>query len=99
MHVSLLLPDPTAPNVGGVPHSHSFFHPHFSNHATVAPMSETFNIGVKPLASITEKGYHRMVRAAFTPRRELSRAGRAKYSFQLSGSAADFKARRSTAKS
>jgi hypothetical protein len=50
------LPDPTAPNVGGVPQSHNFFHPHFSNHATVLAMSDTFNIGVKPLASITEAG-------------------------------------------
>jgi hypothetical protein len=52
MQVSL--PDPTAPKVGGVPQSHNFFHPHFSNHANVLPMSDTFNIGVTPLASITE---------------------------------------------
>src|SRR5215470_9484544 len=56
MQVSL--PDPTAPNVGGVPHSHNFFHPHFSNHANVLPMSDTFNIGVNPLASIRKAGYH-----------------------------------------
>ena len=42
MQVSLH--DPTAPNVGGVPQSHNFFHPHFSNHATVLAISETFNI-------------------------------------------------------
>jgi hypothetical protein len=54
MQVSL--PDPTAPNVGGVPQSHNFFHPHFSNHATVLAISDTFNIGVKPLTSITEAG-------------------------------------------
>jgi len=53
MHTSF--PDPTAPNVGGVPQSHNFFHPHFSNHATVLAMSVTFNIGVKPLASIAEQ--------------------------------------------
>src|ERR1700730_19012136 len=51
MQVSL--PYPTAPNVGGVPQTHNFFHPHFSNHATELAISETFNIGVKPLASIT----------------------------------------------
>jgi hypothetical protein len=49
------LPEPTAPKVGGVPQSHNFSHPHFSNQATVLAMSETFNIGVKPLASITEQ--------------------------------------------
>jgi hypothetical protein len=49
-------PDATAANVGGVPQSHNFFHPHFSNHATVLAMSDTFNIGVRPLASITEEG-------------------------------------------
>jgi len=48
-------PDPTAPNVGGVPQSHNFFHPHFSNHATVLAMSDTFNIGVRPFTSITEE--------------------------------------------
>src|SRR5581483_6818124 len=53
MQVSL--PDPTAPKVGGVPQSHNFFHPHFSNHATVLAISETFKIGVKPLASIAEQ--------------------------------------------
>src|ERR1700735_1241381 len=57
MQVSL--PDPTAPNVGGVPQSHSFFHPHFSNHATVPAISETFRIGVNPLASIAEAEKHR----------------------------------------
>src|SRR5579862_3009153 len=46
------LPDPTAPNVAGVPQSHNFFHPHFSNHANVLAMSDTFNIGVIPLASM-----------------------------------------------
>jgi hypothetical protein len=50
-------PDPTAPNVGGVPQSHNFFHPHFSNHANVPAMSDTSNIGVHPLASITAAGY------------------------------------------
>jgi hypothetical protein len=54
MHTSL--PDPTAPKVGGVPQSHNFFHPHFSNHATVLAMSETFRIGVKALASMIEAG-------------------------------------------
>jgi hypothetical protein len=57
MQVSL--PDPTAPNVGGVPQSHNFFQPHFSNHAKVPAMSHTFNIGVKPLASIPEAEYTR----------------------------------------
>jgi len=50
------LPDPTAPNVGGVLQSHNFFHFHFSNHATVLAMSDTFKIGVKLLASIIEEG-------------------------------------------
>src|SRR5215472_13416381 len=49
------LPDPTAPNVGGVPQSHNFFHPHFSNHANVRPRSDTFNIGVNALASIARR--------------------------------------------
>src|SRR5580658_6732295 len=61
MQVSL--PDPTAPNDGGVPQSHNFFHPHFSNHATVPAMSDTFNIGVRPLTSITKAGYHPAARA------------------------------------
>src|SRR5262249_14751791 len=43
-------PEPTAPNVGGVPQSQSFFHPHFSNHAKLAAISDTFNIGVIPFA-------------------------------------------------
>jgi hypothetical protein len=43
-------------NVGGVPQSHNFFHPHFSNQANVLARSDTFNIGVRPLASITEGG-------------------------------------------
>src|SRR5450755_1747026 len=50
-------PDPTAPNVGGVPQSHNLFHPHLSNHANVAAMSDTFKIGVRPLASIISQGY------------------------------------------
>jgi hypothetical protein len=49
-----ILLDPTAPNVGGVPQSHNFFHPHFSNHANVSGISDTFNIGVKPFASMVE---------------------------------------------
>src|SRR5690242_2471919 len=39
------LPDCTAPNVGGVPQSHRFFHPHFANHSKLAARSETFSIG------------------------------------------------------
>ncbi len=38
--------DPTAPKLAGVPQSQSFFQPHFSNHAKLAAMSDTFNIGV-----------------------------------------------------
>src|SRR5277367_6731893 len=49
------LPDPTAPNVGGVPQSHNFFHPHFSNQAKVLAISDTFNIAVNPLASMIGK--------------------------------------------
>jgi hypothetical protein len=49
------VPEPTAPNVGGVPQSQYFFHPHFSNHAKLAAMSETFNIGVRPCAIMIEK--------------------------------------------
>ena len=44
------LPDPTAPKVGGVPQSHNFFHPHFSNHANVVARSDTFKMGVNPSA-------------------------------------------------
>src|SRR5690242_7921137 len=43
-------PEPTAPNVGGVPQSQSFFQPHFSNHAKLAAMSDTFRIGVTAFA-------------------------------------------------
>src|SRR5579863_352058 len=46
------LPDPTAPNAGGVPQSQHFLQPHFSNQAKLAPMSETFKIGVSCLASM-----------------------------------------------
>jgi hypothetical protein len=45
-------PEPTAPKVGGVPQSQSFFQPHFSNHAKLAAMSETLRMGVMALASI-----------------------------------------------
>src|SRR5216683_4262009 len=48
-------PDPTAPKVGGVPQSQSFFQPHFSNHPKLAAMPDTFNIGVMPFASIARK--------------------------------------------
>src|SRR5712692_6095389 len=48
-------PDPTAPKVGGFPQSHSFLQPHFSNHAKLAEMSDTFNIGVMPFASMARK--------------------------------------------
>src|SRR5215467_15914381 len=44
------LPEQTAPKVGGVPQSQAFCHPHLSNHANVAGMSETLRIGVRPLA-------------------------------------------------
>src|SRR5262249_15726817 len=47
MHTS---PEPTAPKVGGVPQSHSFFQPHFSNHTNVPAISEMLRIGVIPLA-------------------------------------------------
>jgi hypothetical protein len=40
-------PDPTAPKVGGVPQSQHFLQPHFPNHAKLAEMSDTFNIGVR----------------------------------------------------
>src|SRR6266700_5575424 len=45
-------PDPTAPNVGGVPQSQHLLQPHFSNQAKLAVMSDTFNIGVRPLAFV-----------------------------------------------
>src|SRR5437899_12725797 len=48
-------PDPTAPKVGGVPQSQHFRHPHFSNQAKLAEMSETFSIGVTPFASMGRK--------------------------------------------
>src|SRR5580704_11711527 len=48
-------PEPTDPNVGGVPQSQHFFQPHFSNHAMLATMSETFKIGVTCLAYIAPK--------------------------------------------
>ena len=64
-------PDPTAPNVGGVPQSHNFFHPHFSNHANALAMSDTFNIGVRPLASIfplsAVEGYTQRLSRGFDP--------------------------------
>ncbi len=46
-------PEPTAPNVGGVPQSQHFLQPHFSNHAKLAAMSDTFNIGVTCFAFIS----------------------------------------------
>jgi hypothetical protein len=51
-------PDPTAPNVGGVPQSQHFFQPHFSNHAKLSAMSDTFKIGVMCFASIGAEAYH-----------------------------------------
>lgn len=39
-------PDPTDPKVGGVPQSQHFRQPHFSNHAMLAAMSETFSTGL-----------------------------------------------------
>src|SRR6266853_3446630 len=45
-------PAPTAPKVGGAPQSQHFFQPHFSNQAKLAPMSDTFSIGVIPFAFI-----------------------------------------------
>jgi hypothetical protein len=48
-------PDPTAPNVGGVPQSQHFFQPHFSNHAKLAGTSDTFKIGVMCFASMGRK--------------------------------------------
>jgi hypothetical protein len=48
-------PDPTLPKVGGVPQSQHFFQPHFSNHAKLAAMSDTFKIGVMCFASMARK--------------------------------------------
>jgi hypothetical protein len=48
-------PDPTDPKVGGVPQSQHFLQPHFSNHAKLAGMSDTFKIGVMCFASIARK--------------------------------------------
>src|SRR5882762_754767 len=48
-------PDPPAPNVGGVPQSQHFLHPHFSNHAKLVAMSDTFNIGVMAFAFMRRK--------------------------------------------
>ncbi len=48
-------PEPTAPKVGGVPQSQHFFQPHFSNHAKLAAMSDTFKIGVMCFASMASK--------------------------------------------
>jgi len=48
-------PDPTAPKVGGVPQSQHFLQPHFSNHAKLAAMSDTFSIGVTCLAFMPPK--------------------------------------------
>ena len=45
-------PEQTPPNVGGVPQSQPFFHPRRSNHAKLSWMSETFRMGVSPLASM-----------------------------------------------
>jgi hypothetical protein len=42
--------EPTAPKLGGLPQSHNFRQPNFSNHKKLAEMSETFNIGVMCLA-------------------------------------------------
>src|SRR5262249_33528052 len=49
-------PDPTDPNVGGVPQSQHFLQPHFSNHAKLAALSDTFRIGVMAFAFM-EEGY------------------------------------------
>src|SRR5713226_640499 len=48
-------PDPTDPKVGGVPQSQHFLQPHFSNHAKLAAISDTFKIGVRPLAFMERK--------------------------------------------
>src|ERR1700688_1009335 len=40
------------PNVGGVPQSHNFCHPHFANQAKLAAISDTFKIGVTYVAFI-----------------------------------------------
>jgi hypothetical protein len=48
-------PEPAATNLGGVPQSQSFFHPHFSNQAKLAAISETFNIGVRACAFMMRK--------------------------------------------
>src|SRR5262249_54367681 len=42
-------PEPTEPKLGGFPQSQHFFQPHFSNHAKLAEISETFNMGVSAL--------------------------------------------------
>lgn len=67
-----LLPEPTAPNVGGVPQSHSFFHPHFLNHAKLAGKSETFSIGVRPSTFIARKDNTPRLRAGHRSRNTLS---------------------------
>src|SRR5260370_40481450 len=48
-------PDPTAPKVGGFPQSQHFLQPHFSNHAKLREMSDTFSIGVMPFAFMPRK--------------------------------------------
>jgi len=48
-------PDPPAPKVGGVPQSQHFLQPHFSNHAKLAEMSDTFSIGVTCFAFMPPK--------------------------------------------
>src|SRR6185437_10304582 len=63
------LPEPTAPNVGGVPQSQSFFHPHCSNHAKLAAKSETFSIGVRPSTFIGRKDNIPRLRAGHRGRR------------------------------
>src|SRR5215470_4935310 len=49
------LPDRTAPNEGGDPHSKPFSQPHFSNHATLAAKSLTFRIGVMCVTFIGDR--------------------------------------------
>ena len=52
---SRIPPTPPTPNVGGVPQSQHFFQPHFSNHAKLSAMSDTFKMGVMSFASIAPK--------------------------------------------
>jgi len=83
-------PEYTAPNLGGVPQSHPFFQPHFSNHAKLVAISVTFNIGVIPFAfiarSIPPESPNKTPRAAF---RRCSQQRNAFFRSRLSVAALD----------